>query len=101
MENIVPEVKIETKDSGSSILDALKDVPQLEEIKIEEPEIIEPVVLFNPVFTFPFRDKKADNLLLESLKNHEVNELLSVVYKKLSFSDKSFNQGFDLTFIIL
>ena len=98
LENIVPEVKIETKDSGSSILDALKDVPQLEDIKIEEPEIIEPVVLFNPVFTFPFRDKKADNLLLESLKNHEVNELLSVVYKKLSFSDKSFNQGFDLTF---
>ena len=98
LENIVPEVKIETKDSGSSILEALKDVPQLEDIKIEEPEIIEPVVLFNPVFTFPFRDKKADNLLLESLKNHEVNELLSVVYKKLSFSDKSFNQGFDLTF---
>ena len=98
LENIVPEVKFETKESGSSILDALKDVPQLEEIKIEEPEIIEPVVLFNPVFTFPFRDKKADNLLLESLKNHEVNELLSVVYKKLSFSDKSFNQGFDLTF---
>ena len=46
LENIVPEVRIETKDSGSSILDALKDVPQLEEIKIEEPEIIEPVVLF-------------------------------------------------------
>ncbi|MFY8020385.1 MAG: hypothetical protein ACOVP1_04280 [Bacteroidia bacterium] len=97
-EPAISELNIETKDTGSSILDALKDVPQLEDIKIEEPEIIEPVVQFNPVFTFPFRDKKADNLLLESLKNHEVNELLSVVYKKLSFSDKSFQQGFDLTF---
>ncbi len=91
-----------TEAKPSSILEALKDIPEIsqrdEHTKTEPIQVFEPVQISNPVFTFPFRDKKEENQLLESLKNHEVNELLSVVYKKLSYSDKSFNKGFDLTF---
>ncbi len=99
-EKVIPTEIPEAKPS--SILEALKDVPEISQIeektKPEPIQIFEPVQISNPVFTFPFRDKKEENQLLESLKNHEVNELLSVVYKKLSYSDKSFNKGFDLTF---
>ncbi|MFY8107901.1 MAG: tetratricopeptide repeat protein [Bacteroidia bacterium] len=90
------------EEKSISILEALKDVPEISQIeektKLEPIQVFEPVQISNPVFTFPFRDKKEENQLLESLKNHEVNELLSVVYKKLSYSDKSFIKGFDLTF---
>ncbi len=98
-EKLIPT---EITEAPSSILEALKDIPELSEKAensiAEQNQIIEPVQISNPVFTFPFRDKKEENQLLESLKNHDVNELLSVVYKKLTYSDKSFNKGFDLTF---
>lgn len=84
------------EEKSASILVAKKEIPEISQR--EENSKPEPVQILNPVFTFPFRDKKEENQLLESLKNHEVNELLSVVYKKLSYSDKSFNKGFDLTF---
>jgi tetratricopeptide (TPR) repeat protein len=84
------------EEKSISILVAKKEIPEISQR--EENFKPEPVQILNPVFTFPFRDKKEENQLLESLKNHEVNELLSVVYKKLSYSDKSFNKGFDLTF---
>ncbi len=84
------------EEKSASILVAIKEIPKISQR--EENSKPEPVQILNPVFTFPFRDKKEENQLLESLKNHEVNELLSVVYKKLSYSDKSFNKGFDLTF---
>jgi hypothetical protein len=61
-------------------------------------EIIEPPLIQNQVFTFPFRDKKLENGMLESLRNYEVNEFLDVVYKKLSYSDKTFQQSFGLIF---
>jgi tetratricopeptide (TPR) repeat protein len=84
------------EEKSISILVAKKEIPEISQR--EENFKPEPVQILNPVFTFPFRDKKEENQLLESLKNYEVNELLSVVYKKLSYSDKSFNKGFDLTF---
>jgi hypothetical protein len=99
-EKLIPTEITEAKPS--SILEALKDIPEIskreENTKTEPIQVFEPVQISNPIFTFPFRDKKEENKLLESLKNHEVNEYLSVVYKKLTYSDKSFNKGFDLTF---
>ncbi len=38
--------------------------------------------------------------VLESLKKYEVNELLSVVYKKLNYSEQSFTKEFELYFSV-